>query len=66
MITEFVTENYSPEPGVMDTREYWIAYRDHVAGYGHMSDRISLASGVGDTEEVALADAERSITAADK
>ena len=57
--TEHVSEPYQPEPGQADTRQYWIAYRPHVAGYGHQADRISRASGVGATEAEALADARK-------
>ena len=55
--TEKVTENYQPEPGQMDTRTFWIAYPAHVAGYGHMGDRIARATGKGKTRKAALADA---------
>lgn len=57
MYTEYVSENYEPRPGEMDTRHYWIAYPDHVLAYGHVEDRISRAAGWGDTEEAALAHA---------
>ncbi len=53
--TEKVTQNYQPRPGEMATRTFWIAYPDHVAGYGHMSDRISRATGQGRTRREALA-----------
>jgi hypothetical protein len=56
--TEQVTENYRPAPGQMATRTFWIAYRPHVAGYGHMSDRITRALGAGETPAAALAAAE--------
>ncbi len=55
--TEKVTQNYQPRPGQMATRTFWIAYPDHVAGYGHMSDRISRATGQGRTRREALASA---------
>jgi hypothetical protein len=58
LVTEKVSENYQPEPGQMDTREFWIAYPEHVAAYGHMSDRISHAYGAGPTKKAALAAAE--------
>jgi hypothetical protein len=51
---EQVSENYQPRPGQMDTRTYWIAYPPHVAGYGHMEDRVARALGVGDTKAAAL------------
>ena len=57
--TEKVTENYQPEPGQMDTRTFWIAYPAHVAGDGHMSDRIARATGRGKTRKAALEDAQR-------
>ena len=57
METEKVTENYQPRPGQMDTRTFWIAYPAHVAGYGHMSDRIARAAGRGKTRKTALEDA---------
>ncbi len=53
--TEKVTQNYQPRPGQMATRTFWIAYPEHVAGYGHMSDRISRAAGQGRTRREALA-----------
>ena len=59
LMTEYVSENYQPRPGQMDTRYFWVAYPDHVAAYGHMDDRISRASGRGDTERAALDDARR-------
>lgn len=55
--TEYVSENYEPAPGQMDTRHFWIAYPPHVLQYGEVGDRIARASGRGDTEDAALADA---------
>ncbi len=52
--TEKVTQNYRTADGNMGTRTFWIAYPDHVAGYGHMSDRISRATGQGRTRRDAL------------
>lgn len=52
--TELVTENYEPRPGQMAARTFWVAYPPHVAGYGHMQDRISRAAGRGPTKAAAL------------
>lgn len=57
--TEKVSENYQQRPGVMASRKFWIAYAPHVAAYGHMSDRISRASGRGKTAAEALEAAHR-------
>jgi hypothetical protein len=57
--TEKVSQNYEPRPGQMVTREFWIAYPDHVLALGSMEDRISRSWGRGLTEAEALADAER-------
>lgn len=57
---EKVSENYQPRPGEMDTRTFWIAYPEHVAAYGHTSDRIARATGSGKTRKAALAAAEAS------
>lgn len=53
--TEEVTENFQSSPGQYDSRTFWIAYRSHVASYGHTSDRISHAYGRGATEAEAIA-----------
>ena len=58
IVAEKVEENYRPTPGTMGTRTYWIAYPEHVAAYGHMSDRISRCLGSGKTRKAALAAAE--------
>lgn len=54
LTTEHVSENYGTPGGNMGTRSFWIAYPDHVAAYGHASDRISRAWGSGPTRKAAL------------
>jgi hypothetical protein len=57
MITERVSELRSTGHGEYNRVYFWIAYPDHVAAYGHESDRIARARGVGDTKKEALANA---------
>jgi hypothetical protein len=57
--TEKVSRAYEVRPGEVVTREFWIAYPDHVLAYGHMEDRISRSWGSGSTKAEALADAEQ-------
>lgn len=59
IVAERVSENCQPRPGQMDTRYFWVAYPEHVAGYGHVDDRISRAWGSGKTKREALANASR-------
>lgn len=59
LITEKVQENYHTPGGNMGTREFWIAYPDHVLAYGSMGERINRSAGRGKTEAEALADARK-------
>ena len=61
LMTEKVSEDYEPRPGVVSTRTFWIAYPDWVAGLGSMQDRISRAIGQGGTSKVARERGERAL-----